>query len=100
MFNASGRAIEKLREQLVRKCYQANIGFRVDVNVDGAGKETFSIRLDHQHPEDKVIESDGIKILVDPSSALRISGYKLDYRDEADGGFSLNKMQEVKVEQK
>ena len=64
MFTASVRAIEKLREQLVSKCSQADIGFRVDISTDASGGETFRIMIDRQQPGDEVIESEGIKIFV------------------------------------
>jgi Fe-S cluster assembly iron-binding protein IscA len=66
------------------------------VNAADFGEATFSIKLDRQHRGDQVIESNGVKVFLDPASAARISDYQLDYQDEPDGGFFLKTAQEVK----
>jgi len=92
----SSKAAVKLREQLIHKCFQAGIGFRVLVSTDKSGKATLSIRLDRQHQRDKVIDSGGLKVLLDPSSATQISDYQLDYRDKPEGGFFFKTTREAK----
>lgn len=95
MITTSDRAEEKLREQLIDKCIEAGIGFRMDVSTSESGETTFSIRIDRQCQGDEVMESAGVKIFLDSASARRIKDCKLDYRDET-GGFFLNTMHEVK----
>jgi Fe-S cluster assembly iron-binding protein IscA len=92
----STKAVEQLREQLVNSCLEAGIGFRMEVSTDEAGEFTFSIRIDRQRLGDRVLESDGIKMFLDPASAFQIMGYQLDYEDEPGGGFFLTTMKEVK----
>ena len=92
----STKAVTKLREQIVNSCLEAGIGFRMLVSTGESGKVTFSIKVDRQHPGDEVIESNGVKVFLDPASAARISDYQLDYQDEPGGGFFLSTMQEVK----
>jgi len=96
MVSTSNEAAKWLREQLVSKCFEAGIGFRMLVSTGESGKATFSIKIDRQHRGDEVIESNGIKVFLDPASAARISDYQLDYQDEPDGGFFLRAMQEAK----
>jgi iron-sulfur cluster assembly protein len=96
MVSTSNKAAEQLREQLINKCFEAGIGFRVLVNASESSKATFSIKLDRQNMKDEVLESNGIKLFLDPASAARISGYQLDYQDEPDGGFILKTIQEAK----
>lgn len=96
MVSTSSKAAKQLREQLINKCFEAGIGFRMLVNAGDSGKATFSIKLDRQHQGDEVIESNGIKVLLDLASASQISDYQLDYQDEPDGGFFLKATQEVK----
>ena len=96
MVTTSSKAAKRLREQLVNKCFEAGIGFRMLVNAAEFGEATFSIKLDRQHREDEVIESNGVKVFLDPASAARISDYQLDYQNGPDGGFFLNTLQEVK----
>lgn len=96
MVNTTNKAAKRLREHLIDKCFEAGIGFRMLVNSGESGKATFSIKLDRESPEDQVIESNGVKLFLDPPSAARISDYQLDYCDEPDGGFFLKATQEVK----
>lgn len=96
MVNTTNKAAKRLREHLIDKCFEAGIGFRMLVNSGESGKATFSIKLDREYPQDQVIESNGVKLFLDPPSAARISDYQLDYRDEPDGGFFLKATQEVK----
>ena len=96
MVTTSNEAAKRLREELINKCFEAGVGFRVLVESSKSGQATFSIKVDRRHQEDKVIESSGVKIFLDPASAARISGYQLDYQDEANEGFSLKATQEAK----
>ena len=94
--SVSRKAAAGLREQLVHKCFEAGIGFRILVGTDKSGREIFSVKIDRQNQGDNVIDSGDVKVFLDPASAARISDYQLDYQDEADGGFFLKTMQEVK----
>lgn len=96
MVGASSKAAKRLREQLIHKCFETGIGFRMLVNASESGKATFSIKIDRQRRGDEVIDSNGVKVFLDPASAARISDYQLDYQDEPDGGFFLKATQETK----
>lgn len=96
MVSTSHKAVQRLREQLIRKCFEAGIGFRILVTAGKSGEATFGIKLDKQHQGDEVIELDGVKIFLDPASAAQIRDYQLDYHDEPNGGFYLNTMQKAK----
>jgi len=96
MVSVTSKAVLRLREQLVQKCFEAGIGFRMLVNASEPGKTTFSIKVDRQHQEDEVIESNGVRVFLDPDSAAQISDFQLDYQDGADGGFYLKTTQEAR----
>jgi len=96
MVTTSNEAAERLREQLINKCFEVGIGFRIFVEDSESGNATFSIKVDRQHQEDKVIESNGVRVFLDPASAAQISDFQLDYQDGPGGGFYLETMQEVK----
>jgi len=96
MVSVTSKAVLRLREQLVQKCFEAGIGFRMLVNASELGKTTFSIKVDRQHQEDEVIESNGVRVFLDPDSAAQISDFQLDYQDGADGGFYLKTTQEAR----
>ena len=94
MISTSRKAAEKLREQLINKCFEIGIGFRILVSPDKFGKASFSIKLDRQHEGDEVIDSGGVKIFLDSGGTAQIRDNQLDYRDGPGGGFFLNIMQE------
>jgi len=89
MFAASTKAKEKLREQLIHKCCEVGIGYRLLFTTDEGGKATFSIMLDKQRQGDEVSELDGVRAFVDPASASKAGTFQLDYVDEPEGGFFL-----------
>ena len=96
MITISSEAAERLKEQLVHRCFETGIGFRMLVNTGESGEVTFSIKLDRQHERDKVIESGGVKLFLDAPSASRVGKCQLDYSDKPKGGFALSRVQETK----
>jgi iron-sulfur cluster assembly protein len=96
MVTTSNRAARQLREQLIHKCFEAGIGFRMLVEASKSGRANFSIKIDRQQQEDEVIESNGVRVFLDPVSAAKISDFQLDYQDGPDGGFYLKTMQEAR----
>jgi Fe-S cluster assembly iron-binding protein IscA len=100
MLNISSQAAEKLREELIDKCFQANLGFRILAGDSESGEAAFNIKFDMQRQGDEVIESDGVKVFLDTSSAAQVKGYQVGYRDELGGGFFLEMTQEAKDKQK
>lgn len=99
MLSISSQAVERLREELIHKCFQADIGFRILVGSGESGKTTFTIKFDMRRQGDKVIESDGIKVFLDASSAAQIEDRQVDYDGEPGGGFFLKIAQKIKDEQ-
>ena len=91
MITASDKAIEKLREQLLRKNFEADIGFRVVINTDEFGKVGYGIKFDKQRQGDEVTELGGIKLFLDPGAAVQLRDHQIGYHDEPDGGFFLKK---------
>ncbi|MCC8427886.1 iron-sulfur cluster assembly accessory protein [Reyranella aquatilis] len=72
---------------------------RVKALIDGRGKPTAGIRIgvrtkgcsglsytlefaDKQEPMDEVIESGGVRLLVDPKASLFLIGTEMDYEEE------------------
>jgi len=83
----------RLRDELTHKCFRAGIGFRMVVDTTESGKTTCSIKVDRQRRGDEVMELNGVKVFLGPSSAARLSNYRLDYQDEPNSGFFLRTMQ-------
>jgi Fe-S cluster assembly iron-binding protein IscA len=91
MMEVSTRAVQKLREELIQKCLDAGIGFRIKVSTDESGKITSNMKFDRQRVGDMVIDLGGVKLFTDTGSITHVRDYHLDYLDNLDGGFFLIK---------
>jgi Fe-S cluster assembly iron-binding protein IscA len=89
MITASEKAVQRLEDYLIQKCFDAGLGFRVTNDSHEPGHAVLNIKLDYEHTGDEVITTHGIRILVDPTSAAVLKDCKLDYVDERTGGFCL-----------
>jgi Fe-S cluster assembly iron-binding protein IscA len=91
MINVSTRAANKLREELIQKCRDAGIGFRITISNDEIGKISSNMRFDRQRPGDVVMDLGGVKLFSDPTCVAQVKDYHLDYLNNPDGGFFLIK---------
>lgn len=63
------------------------------VAVLGGGCSGLQYKMDLQDgpaSRDFLVESGGVKVVVDPKSALYVTGSELDYVDALDGGFKVH----------
>ena len=91
MIHVSSRAADRLREELVQKCLDSGLGFRIMVSTDDSGKIISNMKFDRQRPDDMVIDLDGVVLFSDPTSVAHARDYHLDYLNNQDGGFFLIK---------
>jgi Fe-S cluster assembly iron-binding protein IscA len=89
MMTATEKATEKLKENLLQRCIDIGLGFRLISDAQDPSKGEFSIKVDHKRPGDRVIESHGIRIYLNSTNAIALENYELDYVDEPGGGFCL-----------
>src|SRR5579864_9097644 len=62
------------------------------VSVVGGGCSGLQYKMDLQDgpaSRDILVESGGVRVVVDPKSALYVTGSELDYIDSLDGGFKV-----------
>ncbi|MFH1639897.1 MAG: hypothetical protein ABIB93_06295 [Chloroflexota bacterium] len=83
------RAAERLKEELAKRCFDADLGFRVTGGNSEPGKEIFTMKLDNRRSDDEVIDAQGIKFFLDPSSATLLRHCRLDYLEKPVPGFLL-----------
>ena len=72
---------------------QGRPGGVLRVAVVGGGCSGLQYKMDLQDGpanRDFLVESAGVKIVVDPKSALYVTGSELDYQDALDGGFKVS----------
>ena len=56
-------------------------GIRAGVLGGGCSGFTYNLKFDFEMDKDRVIESNGVKIFVDPKSYLYLMGTEIDYVD-------------------
>ena len=90
LIKVTARAAKKVGTLLQR---QGRAGGVLRVAVVGGGCSGLQYKMDLQDQpanRDILVESAGIKIVVDPKSALYVTGSELDYSDALqDGGFKV-----------
>ena len=68
------------------------IGLRLGVKTSGCSGMAYTLEfVDEALPEDMIFESNGVKVLVDPTSLAYMDGTELDYAKEGlNEGFKFN----------
>lgn len=88
----SENAARKLKDLISKKGKADNTYLRVYVSGGGCSGFTYGMALDDKvHENETVIETDGIKVVVDPNSAPFLTGSAVDYMESLTGsGFTLS----------
>ena len=68
------------------------LGLRLGVKTSGCSGMAYTLEfVDEAMPEDIVFESNGVKVLIDPTSLVYMVGTELDYaREGLNEGFKFN----------
>jgi iron-sulfur cluster insertion protein len=87
----TGTAVTKVKE-LISAESEENLALRVAVRPGGCSGFSYEMFFDTDVADDDItIEDDGVKVVVDPSSAPLLKGATLDFKDGLQGaGFSIN----------
>mgnify|MGYP003152538078 FL=1 len=72
-------AANKIKTLLTEK---EETGIRAAVQGGGCSGFTYQLKFDNQDEKDKVIESHGVNIYIDPKSYLYLMGTMIDFIDE------------------
>ena len=76
----SDRAAEKIRQLLAGNSDEK--GLRLRVVAGGCSGFEYKMAIDAIAADDRVIERNGARILLDPTSAIHLNGTELDYKDD------------------
>ncbi|NCP20720.1 MAG: iron-sulfur cluster assembly accessory protein [Flavobacteriales bacterium CG_4_9_14_0_2_um_filter_35_242] len=93
MIQVSEKARQKVIEMMAEDGYDASKDYvRVGVKSGGCSGLSYELKFDkEQHDNDKVFESNGVKIAVDKKSFLYLVGTTLEYFGGLNGkGFVFN----------
>lgn len=83
-------ALAQLRAVLPAERAAAGEGLRIAVRGGGCAGVTYHMDFDAPRERDKVIDAEGLKILVDPKSFFYINGSRLVFTEALTGsGFTL-----------
>ena len=88
MINVTPSAAEKIGERLSEE-NKLGAGLRVFVQGGGCSGFQYGLMIDEGEGDastDSVIESNGVKLLVDPISARYLTGAEVDFVDNVTGG--------------
>lgn len=90
MITFTGGATTEIK-RLLQKENKPDLGLRVGVRSGGCSGLSYMLGFDTPHEGDQVQEVEGIKVLVDPKSAMYLEGTQLDYVDGLQGkGFTFH----------
>jgi iron-sulfur cluster assembly protein len=91
MITMTDRGAEKAREYLETQGADVAVaGLRVGVRGGGCSGFQYMLAFDEQRETDRVFESHGLKLLVDPEAFEYVDGSQIDYIDALTGaGFKV-----------
>ncbi len=91
MVTLTPKAAEKVKDYLAEQ-QKPTYGLRMAVMGGGCSGFQYDIGLEEQPaPDDEVVESQGVKIFIDPMSAQYLKDTELDYVETLTGsGFRFN----------
>jgi iron-sulfur cluster assembly protein len=79
-------AARKVRALAAQQGAPEGSGLRVQVVGGGCSGLSYQLTLEHEpKPGDKVAESNGIKVYLDPKSALFVAGTEIDWQESMMG---------------
>ena len=68
---------------LIDKRDKPTVGIRIGVRSKGCSGMSYTLEFaDKQEPMDEVVESGGIRLLIDPKASLFLIGTEMDYEEE------------------
>ena len=79
MITLTENAAKKIKLLLLEK---QETGIRAAVQGGGCSGFTYQLKFDNQNEKDKVIESHGVNVYIDPKSFLYLMGTMIDFVDE------------------
>ena len=69
-------------------------GLRLEVRGGGCSGMSYGLSFDNPQEKDHVVEQSGVKVFVDPKSAIYLKGTMLDFQGGLDGrGFTIKNPQ-------
>lgn len=79
MISVTQTAAKKVKLLLEKENKGPDFGLRVGVRAGGCSGYEYVLDFDTKQPDDFVVETEGVKVFVDPKSLLLLKGSTIDY---------------------
>jgi iron-sulfur cluster assembly accessory protein len=91
MITLTDTAAAKVKS-LIEEEGEADLALRVAVRPGGCSGFSYEMFFDTDVADDDKVQTygDGVRVVVDPSSAVMLEGATLDFKDGLESGFSIN----------
>ena len=91
MITVTDNAVKHLRTLLADHPEQSpGAGLRIFIENGGCSGMQYGMNFDGPKEDDEIAERDGVRVLIDPASALHLRGATVDYCDDLTGtGFRI-----------
>lgn len=82
LFTLTPDAAERIKEMLDARG-KPSLGIRVGIRTRGCSGLAYTLEYaDEERDQDEVVESQGVKIFIDPKAVLFVVGTTMEYKDE------------------
>lgn len=86
MLSVTPKAAAEVKKIMEQEKPGESLGLRVGVKGGGCSGLSYFLDVEKEpRPDDNVIESNGVKLFLDPKSALYLKGTELDFSDGLNG---------------
>ena len=90
MITVTDNAVNHLRALLAEQAAPADAGLRIFIERGGCSGLQYGMTVDRPQPADDVTQRDGVRVFIDPDSAVHLQGSVIDYNDDLTGtGFRI-----------
>lgn len=92
LLSVTDAAAEEVRKLLAQE--PGTSGLRLEVKGGGCSGMSYGLGFDNARENDNIVETQGIKVFVDPKSAIYLKGTLLDFQGGLEGkGFAIKNPQ-------
>jgi iron-sulfur cluster assembly protein len=85
-------AVEEVKKLLANE--PGKSGLRLEVKGGGCSGMSYGMSFDNAQANDNIVETNGIKVFIDPKSAIYLKGTMLDFQGGLEGrGFAIKNPQ-------
>lgn len=92
LLSVTEAAVEEVKKLMAQE--PGTSGLRLEVRGGGCSGMSYGLGFDNPREDDNIVETQGIKVFVDPKSAIYLKGTLLDFKGGLEGkGFAITNPQ-------